>query len=118
MSLQYIHVAEEHTWNPSRNNNMSRRRLLVTGATGKVGTAFIDRLLEDPQYSGYRVRALCHNRLLEESERVEVFLGSISEREVAARSVAGATHILHLATCKETPEDVMDVTVKVLFWIL
>ena len=92
--------------------------ILVTGATGKVGTVFIGRLLEDPQYSGYRVRALCHNRLIEETDRVEIVQGSISDREVAARAVAGATHILHLATCKETPEDVMDVTVKGLFWIL
>jgi nucleoside-diphosphate-sugar epimerase len=28
------------------------------------------------------------------------------------------THVLHLATCKETPDDVMDVTVKGLFWLL
>jgi nucleoside-diphosphate-sugar epimerase len=28
------------------------------------------------------------------------------------------THVLHCATCKETPEDVMDVTVKGLFWLL
>ncbi|SVC53401.1 uncharacterized protein METZ01_LOCUS306255, partial [marine metagenome] len=28
------------------------------------------------------------------------------------------THVLHLATCKETPENIMDVTVKGLFWLL
>jgi nucleoside-diphosphate-sugar epimerase len=28
------------------------------------------------------------------------------------------THVVHLATCKETPEDVMDVTVGGLFWLL
>ncbi|HEX8984681.1 MAG TPA: NAD(P)-dependent oxidoreductase, partial [Bryobacteraceae bacterium] len=28
------------------------------------------------------------------------------------------THVLHLATCKETPEDIIDVTVKGLFWLL
>ena len=27
-------------------------------------------------------------------------------------------HVIHLATCKETPEQVMDVTVKGLFWLL
>ncbi|HCV24883.1 MAG: NAD-dependent dehydratase [Gemmatimonadetes bacterium] len=46
MSLQYIHVAEEHTWNPSRNNNMSRRRLLVTGATGTIATRILPDLAE------------------------------------------------------------------------
>ena len=30
----------------------------------------------------------------------------------------GVTHVVHLATCKETPEVVMDVTVKGLFWLL
>ena len=30
----------------------------------------------------------------------------------------GVTHVLHLATCKETPERIMDVTVKGLFWLL
>jgi nucleoside-diphosphate-sugar epimerase len=28
------------------------------------------------------------------------------------------SHVVHLATCKETPEDVIDVTVKGLFWLL
>ena len=33
-------------------------------------------------------------------------------------AMRGVTHVVHLATCKETPEDVMDVTVKGLFWLL
>ena len=32
--------------------------------------------------------------------------------------MAGATHVLHLATSKETPETIMDVAVKGLFWLL
>ncbi len=92
--------------------------ILITGATGKVGTAFIERLLEEERYSSYRIRALCHNRLLEETDRLEVVKGTIADREVAAAAVSGVSHILHLATCKETPEDIMDVTVKGLFWIL
>ena len=99
-------------------NRDSDKCILITGATGKVGTAFIERILADEKYSGYSIRALCHNRVLPESDRLEVVKGSIADREVAARGVAGATHILHLATCKETPDDVMDVTVKGLFWIL
>ena len=92
--------------------------ILVTGATGKVGRNLITRLLEDKRYSGARIRALCHNRLIDEGERVEVVRGSIAEREVAAAAVADATHIVHLATCKETPDEVMDVTVRGLFWLL
>ena len=34
------------------------------------------------------------------------------------RRCPDVTHVVHLATCKETPEDVMDVTVKGLFWLL
>ena len=84
-------------------------RILVTGATGKVGQTFIKRFFETHD-SGI-IRALCHNRVLEESDRLEVVKGSISERAVVEKAMAGVTHVLHLATCKEIPEDVMDVTV-------
>ena len=30
----------------------------------------------------------------------------------------GVTHVLHLATVKETPDTIMDVAVKGLFWLL
>jgi len=93
-------------------------RLLVTGATGKVGQALIARLLSDAQWEGAEIRALCHNRSVEESERVSIVRGSIAERAVVQQAMAGVTHVIHLATCKETPEDVMDVTVKGLFWLL
>jgi uncharacterized protein YbjT (DUF2867 family) len=91
--------------------------ILVTGATGKVGQTFIRRVLGDPA-SGVRLRALCHNRGLPQADRVEVVRGSIADRAAAERAVAGATHVVHLATCKETPDDVIDVTVKGLFWLL
>ena len=32
--------------------------------------------------------------------------------------MAGVTHVLHLATSKETPESIMDVAIKGLFWLL
>lgn len=92
--------------------------ILVTGATGKVGRHFIAGLLDDPRFSETRIRALCHNRLCDETDRVEVFRGSIADRDAVAQALAGVTHVVHLATCKETPEDVMDVTVKGLFWLL
>ncbi|PWK69942.1 NAD(P)-dependent oxidoreductase [Aminobacter sp. AP02] len=92
--------------------------ILVTGATGKVGRHFIAGLLDDPRFSDTRIRALCHNRLYEETDRVEVLRGSIAERDVVAKAIAGVTHVVHLATCKETPAEVMDVTVKGLFWLL
>jgi UDP-glucose 4-epimerase len=96
----------------------SSRLILVTGATGKVGQTFLGRLLGDPACGNDRIRALCHNRLLPSSERVEVVRGSIADHGAVERAMAGVTHVLHLATCKETPDDVMDVTVKGLFWLL
>ena len=92
------------------------RTILVTGATGKVGRRFIDRLHET--HPDDHVRALCHTRALPESPWLSVVRGSIAERTVADAAMRGATHVVHLATCKETPEDVMDVTVKGLFWLL
>ncbi|MDP9809073.1 nucleoside-diphosphate-sugar epimerase [Rhizobium tibeticum] len=92
--------------------------ILVTGATGKVGQHFIGGLLDDPRFSKARIRALCHNRLCPETERVEAVRGSISDREAVRNALADVTHVVHLATCKETPDDVMDVTVKGLFWLL
>jgi UDP-glucose 4-epimerase len=94
------------------------RRFLVTGATGKVGQVFIQRLLEDPRFDDCSVRALCHNRTLESNDRVSVIKGSIEDRELVRRAVSEVTHVLHLATCKETPEAIMDVAIKGMFWLL
>jgi nucleoside-diphosphate-sugar epimerase len=94
------------------------KRILVTGAAGKVGQAFIARLLADPAFGHFEVRALCHHRVLPERERVEPVRGAMQERADVQRALEGVTHVLHLATCKETPEDAMDVAVKGLFWLL
>jgi nucleoside-diphosphate-sugar epimerase len=96
----------------------STPRILVTGATGKVGRVFIRRLLAEQKCGGFIVRALCHRRRLEPAPRLEVAVGSIADRAAVETAMAGVTHVLHLATCKETPADVMDVTVKGLFWLL
>jgi len=55
---------------------------------------------------------------LDPRERLEVVRGSIEQREVADAAVAGASHVLHLATSKETPDSVMDVAIKGMFWLL
>src|SRR5215216_5488186 len=96
----------------------SAGKVLVTGATGKVGQQFIRRFLAAPGLSAYTVRALCHNRTLETTDRVEVIKGSIEHREVVEKAMDGVTHVLHLATCKETPDQIMDVAVKGMFWLL
>lgn len=93
-------------------------RILVTGATGKVGQVFIRRILSNPAFERFTVRALCHSRKLEPRERLEVVTGSIQYVEVVNQVMDGVTHVLHMATVKETPELVMDVAVKGLFWLL
>lgn len=94
------------------------KRIVVTGATGKVGQSFIRRLLENNQFDGFTVCALCHNRTLPAQDRVEVVHGSIADREVVNTVMEGVSHVVHLATCKETPDQIMDVAVKGLFWLL
>ena len=94
------------------------KRILVTGATGKVGRTFIERLLADPAYNHFRVRGLCHNRRLELRDRLEVVQGSISDLSTVEAALDGVTHVVHLATCKETPQEIMDVAIKGLFWLL
>jgi nucleoside-diphosphate-sugar epimerase len=94
------------------------KRLLVTGAAGKVGTHAINRILEADEWKGASVRALCHNRVLAPRERLEIARGSIADRDVVREAMQGVTHVLHCATCKETPGEIIDVTVKGLFWLL
>jgi UDP-glucose 4-epimerase len=94
------------------------KRILVTGATGKVGTHFIPRMLHDHDHPDVTIRALCHHRRLEPRQRLEVVAGDISDRETVRAAMSGITHVVHCATCKETEESVIDVTVKGLFWLL
>ncbi|HUM68317.1 MAG TPA: NAD(P)-dependent oxidoreductase, partial [Chloroflexota bacterium] len=94
------------------------KRILVTGATGKVGRTFIERFLAEPSFDHFVVRALCHNRLLDGHGRLELMRGSIEDRALVEVALADVTHVLHLATSKETPETIMDVAVKGLFWLL
>ena len=91
-------------------------RILVTGAAGKVGSNLLPALLE--RFADAHVVALCHNRLVPETGRVSVVRGNIADRSTAGRAMAGVTHVVHMATCKDTPDDVMDVAVKGLFWLL
>lgn len=92
--------------------------VLVTGATGKVGQHFVARLLADRRWPELRVRALCHNRVLDGRERLETVRGSIEHREVVAAALRGITHVVHMATVKEDPQQAMDVSVKGMFWLL
>jgi nucleoside-diphosphate-sugar epimerase len=94
------------------------KNILVTGATGKVGTHFIHRMLSGEERGDVTIRALCHNRRAEPCPQMEIVSGSIDDREAVRAAMRGISHVVHCATCKESEDIVMDVTVKGLFWLL
>lgn len=93
-------------------------RLLLTGATGKVGQAFLPAFLSDPRFQNWEITALCNNRAIEPMERVSVVHGSMSDPGVVTLAMTGVTHVVHMAAIKETPELIFDVALKGLFLLL
>ena len=93
-------------------------KILVTGATGKVGQKFLEQLSCSELMKNASAVALCHNLLINPTEKNSVVKGSIADKDTVDSATDGVTHVVHLATCKETPSNVMDVTVKGLFWLL
>jgi uncharacterized protein YbjT (DUF2867 family) len=75
---------------------MIMKTILVTGATGKVGSHFVPRLLQREQ----NVRLLV--RRVEQAEAfqkvgAEVIVGDLSQPECLASAVAGVQIVVHLA---------------------
>jgi UDP-glucose 4-epimerase len=97
---------------------MTTKRVLVTGATGKVGQTFIREFLAEERFRDFTIRALCHNRSVAAHARVEVVKGSIDDMGTVESALRDVTHVLHLATSKETPLTIMDIAVKGLFFLL
>ncbi|MBP3124677.1 NAD(P)-dependent oxidoreductase [Thalassospira sp. ER-Se-21-Dark] len=93
-------------------------KILITGATGKVGKAFLAAFLDNPKYTSAKIVALCHNRKVEAGERVEVITGSLSDPDAVAHVMEGVTHVLHMAAVKESPDLVIDVAIKGMFLLL
>ena len=93
-------------------------KLLITGATGKVGQNVLDGLRHDTRFDGAEVTALCHNRSLSPESGATVITGSIASKEDVGRAMEGVTHVLHLAAVKESPDLAMDVSVKGMFLLL
>ena len=90
-------------------------KILITGATGKVGQHFINQFRQR-ELDG-ELRAFCHSRELSQPG-VEVVKGDLSELGDVKKAMEGVSHVIHMATVKETPELIMDVSIKGLFWLL
>lgn len=91
--------------------------LLLTGASGKLGSRVVTRLLAE--FPDATVTAMVHSRRPASSDRrLRVRAGNIADRDFVEAAMEGVTHVVHMATCKESPELVMDVAVKGMFWLL
>ena len=93
--------------------------VLITGATGKVGRRFVEQCLAGqgdslPLVCARFATIACWSR----TTGSRSFAATSPMSADVERAMQGVTHVLHLATCKETPDEVMDVTVKGLFWLL
>lgn len=93
-------------------------KILLTGATGKVGQHVLRELLQQPHWADANVVALCHNRTVDAHDRVRVVKGSIADRNTVAEAMKGVTHVVHMSAVKEDPDLAMDISVKGLFWLL
>ncbi len=93
-------------------------RLLITGATGKVGGHFLPAFLDDSRFSGGTAVALCHNRAVKTDARLDVIMGSLADRATVEEAMSGVTHVLHMAAVKESPDLAMDVGVRGMFNLL
>jgi len=93
-------------------------KLLITGASGKVGQNFLPAFLEVERFADWRLQALCNNRTIAETDRISVVRGSIADPTVVGRAMEGVTHVLHMAAVKESPSLVIDVAIKGMFNLL
>ena len=89
------------------------KRVLVTGASGKLGGPVCEGLLEND----YHVTAVKHRSPINVDgvEEIQVDLGNADAVE---QLVAGSDAVLHLATCKEDRDGVIDVSARGTFNLL
>lgn len=89
------------------------KRVLVTGASGKLGGPVCEALLE----KDYHVTALKHRSPVD-VDGVEEAQASIADAEAMEELAAQSDAILHLATCKEDRDGVIDVSARGTFNLL
>ncbi|MFV1965141.1 MAG: NAD-dependent epimerase/dehydratase family protein [Pirellulaceae bacterium] len=93
---------------------MSRmKRVLVTGASGKLGGPLCEALLRDE----YQVTALRHARTVDVDGVTEVS-ASLGDAGAMEELVPHSDAVIHLATCKEDRQGVIDVSARGTFHLL
>ncbi len=83
--------------------------VLVTGASGFVGSSVVDALLE----RGYRVRALVRSveSVLPTHPNVVRVIGDVRDLHSIEAGMAGVTHVVHLAARKNDEKDSANVNI-------
>ena len=89
------------------------KRVLVTGASGKLGGPLCEALLEN----GYQVTALKH-RTPVDVDGVDEVQADLGDAEAVEALVARSDAVLHLATCKEDRRGVIDTSARGTFNLL
>ncbi len=78
-------------------------KILITGGTGFLGANLVQQLLDLGQTD---IRVLAINSPPELAEKVEIIVGSITDREVVADALKGVEQIYHLAgKVSRNPDD-------------
>ena len=89
-------IMEDNMYHP----DMGKKKILVTGATGFLGTVFLPLLAESSLAAGAMIRVfvLPGDRLPETfSEKVEVFRGDLRDRGSVDAATTGADLVFHIA---------------------
>lgn len=73
-------------------------KVLLTGATGFVGSHILDRLLARGIATAVLLRESSNRRFVQQHiDKVDLRFGSIAEQESIERALEGATHVIHCA---------------------
>jgi len=72
-----------------------RPAVVVTGANGLLGSAFVKRLIQEEEFVRLLVRRLPPPEILD-NQQIEVVLGDLGDPEAVDRAIEGATAVFHI----------------------
>ncbi|MCH8294671.1 NAD(P)-dependent oxidoreductase [Candidatus Poribacteria bacterium] len=89
---------------------MAKKKILITGAAGRIG-----RVLKDRLKSRYNLRLLYHRTVLEAEPDEEVIIASITDLDRMVEAVDGVDAVVHLAgnpSTQATFEEALEVNIR------